>query len=80
MPATRGLILLVTLASASGAGAQEVRYSYDRNGEVAKVEYNGGGSISYTYDAAFSPGPPQAARSPPSHRPALRQAGQSRPD
>ncbi len=31
--------------------AQQIRYSYDKSGRVTRVDYGGGKSISYTYDA-----------------------------
>jgi YD repeat-containing protein len=46
-------ILLAALTPASLAQQQqEIRYSYDRNGRLTRVEYGSGRAINYKYDAA----------------------------
>jgi len=49
----RILILFATLIPVGLAQQQdEVRYSYDKNGRLTRVDYGNGSSISYSYDAA----------------------------
>jgi len=46
------LFCMIVLMPASFAQQDEVRYSYDRNGRLTRVDYGNRRAISYTYDAA----------------------------
>ena len=49
-------LILIGLAILTPVGLaqqqEEIRYSYDRNGRLTRVDYGGGRAINYKYDAA----------------------------
>lgn len=45
------LTVLLAVAMVWATSAQQIRYTYDKNGRITGVDYGGGKTISYAYDA-----------------------------